>query len=135
MKKIIILLIVCTLGVGGYLYYDRNIKKKPIEENVNVEEMKELPKLAFRELRNYIVTNDLKTIGKNSGEFDIRKVNIGKDSELYLDSNSYYYVTDGNIYMYVEYIYDNKYKCKMTISDDEDNIAGFSYHLIDKEIR
>ena len=133
MKKLIIVLIVCILGVGGYLYYDKNIKNKPMEEEVNIDEMKELPKKAFSELREYIYTNNLKNVGKNSGEFDIRKVNIGKDKELYLNSNSYYYVTGGNIYMYVEYIYNDKYLCKMTISDDQDNIASFSYHRIDKE--
>ena len=53
-------------------------------------------------------------------------------NNTYLEDNSYYYVTNGDIYMYVEYIYDSKYLCKMTISNNKENIASFTYDIIDK---
>ena len=132
MKKIltITLVLFCFLSVTGC---DLFKKEETKEVEINTKEMQELPKKAFKELKKYIDDNDIKNIAKNSGKFDIRQVNIGKDKELYLNENSYYYVTNGDIYMYVEYIYDEKYLCKMTINDDEDSIAGFSYHIIDKE--
>ena len=133
MKKVIIVLLVMTsiFMFTGCDLFNKNTEEK--EVIVDTKEMKELPKIAFRELEKYINSNEIKNVAKNAGEFDIRKVNIGKNKELYLSDKSYYYVTNGNIFMYVEYIYNDEYLCKMTISDDEDNIAGFSYHLLDKE--
>lgn len=133
MKKLLIVLFV-SIGLftfTGCDLFNKNVEEK--EEVVNTEEMKELPKKVFRELEEYKLRNNIKEVAKNAGDFDIRKVNIGKDKELYLNNKSYYYITNGNIFMYVEYVYDDKYLCKMTISDDEDNIGGFSYHLLDKE--
>ena len=133
MKKIfiVLLLMVSLFTFTGCDLFNKNTEEK--EEIVDTKEMKELPKKAFRELEDYVISHDIKNLAKNAGEFDIKKINIGKSKELYLNDNSYYYVTNGNISMYVEYIYDDKYLCKMTISEDDDNIAGFSYHLLDKE--
>ena len=35
--------------------------------------------------------------------------------------------------MNVEYIYNKKYLCKMTIRDNENNIGSFNCELLDKE--
>lgn len=131
MKKLLIVLSVSIILLTGCSLFNK--KSEEMEEIVDTKAMQDLPKIAFRELEIYKNSNDIKDVAKNLGEFDIKKVNIGNKNELYLNDNSYYYITDGNIFMYVEYVYDNKYIVKMTISDDIDNIGGFSYHLLDKE--
>ena len=133
MKKVLVVLFL-TMSLftfTGCDLFNKNTEEK--EEVVDTKVMKDLLKVAFRVSEKHVRNNNIKNLAKNSGDFDIRTVNIGKDKELYLSDKSYYYVTNGNIFMYVEYIYNDKYLCKMTISDDEDSIGSFSYHLLDKE--
>ena len=124
MKKFISILVISLIMLTGCNSTDEII------EEVNTEDMKKLPKVVYQKLEEYVQENDIINEAKNSGNFDITKVDMGNG--LYLENNCYYYVTNGDIYMYVEYIYDNKYLCKMTISNNKENIASFTYNIIDK---
>jgi len=130
MKKLtkILLITLILFSVTG-CFFDKKVEE--VEENVNTKEMKELPKVVFEKLEKYIKDNDIETVAKNMGEFDIRSIDMGNG--LYLNNNSYYYVSGGEVFLYVEYTYNKKYLVKMTISDTKDNIASFSYTRIDKE--
>ena len=124
MKKFISVLIIGLIMLTGCN------SSNEIKEEINTENMKELPKVVYEKLEEYVQENDIINEAKNSGNFDITKVDMGNNT--YLEDNSYYYVTNGDIYMYVEYIYDSKYLCKMTISNNKENIASFTYDIIDK---
>ena len=124
MKKFISVLIIGLIMLTGCN------SSNEIEEEINTENMKELPKVVYEKLEEYVQENDIINEAKNSGNFDITKVDMGNNT--YLEDNSYYYVTNGDIYMYVEYIYDSKYLCKMTISTNKETIASFTYDIIDK---
>lgn len=127
MKKITILLTILLILTGCDIF---NKKEEPIEE-VNTKEMIELPKEAFRKLENYVKKNNIKTEARNTGTFDLTTIDLGKN--MHLNENSYYYVTNGDIFLHVEYIYNNKYLCTMTIRDSEDNVGSFSYKLLDNK--
>ena len=127
MKKIGVLLLTlfCLFSITG-CFFDQPIEEQ--EEFVNTKEMEELPKVVFRKLKEYVDINDIKTEAKNKGNFNIKNIEISEG--VYLNNNSYYYVTNGNIFLYVEYVYKDKYLCKMTFSDNENSIGSFSYSLI-----
>ena len=136
MKKLLITLLFCllTLNITGCDFNPFNKEEnKQLLTDKQLKEAKELPKEAFRQLEKYVKNNNIKTEAKGEGEFDITKVNIGKNKELYLDKKSSYYISDGDIFMNVEYIYNDEYLCKMTIRDNENNIGSFSCNLLDKQ--
>lgn len=136
MKKVLITLLmgIIILNVTGcdFNLFNKEEKEQGLTD-IQLKEAKELPKEAFRQLEKYIKKNNIKTEAKGEGKFDITKVNIGKNKELYLDKKSSYYVSNGDIFMNVEYIYNENYLCKMTIRDKEDNIGSFNCELLDKE--
>ena len=135
MKKVLItLLISISVLVMTGCENPFNKKEEPKEmTDLEIKEAKELPKKVFRQLETYVKQNNIKLEPKGEGNFDITKVNIGNTEELYLNENSSYYVSNGDIFMNVEYIYNKKYLCKMTIRDNENNIGSFNCELLDKE--
>lgn len=133
MKKVIIILFIAVVCLGGYFYYDNKVKNQQIEE-FDTSKMQEMPKIVYEAVEKYAKENSISNIGRNEGILDIKTIDMGNNT--FLNENSYYYISGSSIYLYVEYIYkdnNDKYICKMTISSNKDNVKGFSYEkIIDK---
>lgn len=95
-------------------YYSKEVVRKykdtELKKNINLDDdnSHELCNNVYKKIEEYIYNNEIDNLDKDNTLLMIGTIPADSSLKYYPSSNSWYYVTDGDVYAYIELINGNK---------------------------
>lgn len=88
--------------------FSKDLKDSSSSNILNKNNYKTYSEKVYKKLELYVSHNNIINMDKNDAKISISMINLDDNKNIYPSSNSWYYVKDGRVYSYIEFVQINK---------------------------